>query len=74
MDVVLSWEIKISLDPKSPSGPPVCNLVTSDCSKPNLAKVPLAYSCTDNVVMPYVSWGMPPNAGGLPVVILFQYG
>ena len=54
IDVVRSCEIKISLEPKSPSGPPVCNLVTSGCSKPSFAKVPFAYSCTDKVVIPYL--------------------
>ena len=66
--VVLSCDMRISLLPRSPSGPPVWNLVTSSSFQPISARQPSTYVCTLRVVMPNLSCGIPPRLTGLPVV------
>mmetsp|Transcript_17735 Transcript_17735/g.41707 ORF Transcript_17735/g.41707 Transcript_17735/m.41707 type:complete len:218 (-) Transcript_17735:2143-2796(-) len=52
MALVLSLDMRISLEPKSPSGPPVCTLVTSSSSRPKAASALKTFTCTLRVVMP----------------------
>mmetsp|Transcript_77204 Transcript_77204/g.89842 ORF Transcript_77204/g.89842 Transcript_77204/m.89842 type:complete len:256 (-) Transcript_77204:1701-2468(-) len=59
---------RISFDPRSPSGPPVWNFVRDASSIPSLRYTPSTHARTLRVVMPYVSCGMPPMLGSLPVV------
>mmetsp|Transcript_20496 Transcript_20496/g.65652 ORF Transcript_20496/g.65652 Transcript_20496/m.65652 type:complete len:243 (-) Transcript_20496:2164-2892(-) len=69
---VRSWPSRISLLPRSPSGPPVCALVQALPSSSSLRWMPSTYARTELVVMPYTSCGMPPRAVLLPVVNAFQ--
>ena len=68
MDECVLLYMSMPLDPRSPSGPPVMNLVTSSSFLPSLCRMPLMKPSTDVVVMPKMSCGMPPMLGALPVV------
>mmetsp|Transcript_87162 Transcript_87162/g.202911 ORF Transcript_87162/g.202911 Transcript_87162/m.202911 type:complete len:217 (-) Transcript_87162:1230-1880(-) len=52
MAMVLSLDTRISFDPKSPSGPPVWNLVMAASSSPSSRSSSVTYVCTLAVVIP----------------------
>lgn len=63
-----------ALDPKSPSGPPVCTFVTSFSLNPSCLYTPTTYCLTPSDVIPYVSCGIPPRCSALlPVVNDFHH-